>query len=113
MEAQGDPFRRGLPTLQTSLTLPELPCTATAAEGSGNFLRSLGGGCRTGKFLADWEVRGGKQCGYRAPLVGRMRGSGKALRERRFIPPHQSLTRQLPPEGKPFAKIPFVFYDRG
>ena len=25
MEAQGDPFRRGLPTLQTSLTLPELP----------------------------------------------------------------------------------------
>ena len=30
-----------------------------------------------------------------------MRGSGKGLRERRFIPPHQSLTRQLPPEGKP------------
>ena len=25
MEAQGDPFRRGLPTLQTSLTYPELP----------------------------------------------------------------------------------------
>ena len=25
MEAQGDPFRRGLPTLQTSLTHPELP----------------------------------------------------------------------------------------
>ena len=23
------------------------------------------------------------------------------LCERRFIPPHQSLTRQLPPEGKP------------
>ena len=26
------------------------------------------------------------------------------LCERRFIPPHQSLTRQLPPEGKPFSK---------
>ena len=25
MEAQGDPFRRGRPTLQTSLTHPELP----------------------------------------------------------------------------------------
>ncbi len=25
LEAQGDPFRRGLPTLQTSLTHPELP----------------------------------------------------------------------------------------
>ena len=30
MEAQGDPFRRGRPTLQTSLTHPELPPRAPA-----------------------------------------------------------------------------------
>ena len=30
MEAQGDPLKGVLPTLQTSLTHPELPCTATA-----------------------------------------------------------------------------------
>ena len=30
LEAQGDPFRRGLPTLQTSLTHPELPPRAPA-----------------------------------------------------------------------------------
>ena len=64
MEAQGDPFRRGLPTLQTSLTLPELPCTATAGLVCENFSRFWVGGCRTGKFLVDWEVRGGKKCGF-------------------------------------------------
>ena len=28
----------------------------------------------------------------------------------RFIPPHQSLTRQLPPKGKPLH--PFIFHNR-
>ena len=37
--------------------------------------------------------------------------------ECRFISPHQSLTRQtacsfLPPEGKPFCKIPFALHDK-
>ena len=32
--------------------------------------------------------------------------------EFRFIPPHQSLTRQLPPEGKPFYKISFVLHNK-
>ena len=68
MEAQGDPFRRGLPTLQTSLTHPELPCTATVGLVCGDFPRSLYGGCRTGKFLVDWEVRGGKECGFAPDL---------------------------------------------
>ena len=30
----------------------------------------------------------------------------------RFIPPHQSLTRQLPPKGKPLCKIPFALHDK-
>ena len=73
MEAQGGLFRRVLPTLQTSLTLRELPCTATAGLVCGDFPRSLCGGCRTGKFWVDWEVRGGKKCGYRARLVSGVR----------------------------------------
>ena len=31
----------------------------------------------------------------------RCAGRAQAIRKRRFIPPHQSLTRQLPPKGKP------------
>ena len=31
------------------------------------------------------------------------------LCKRRFIPPHQSLTRQLPPKGKPFQNPPHFF----
>ncbi len=30
------------------------------------------------------------------------------MSESRFIPPHQSLTRQLPPEGKPISKSGLV-----
>ena len=42
-----------------------------------------------------------KKCGYRTRLVSGRVGSVYAFRKSRFIPPHQSLTRQLPPEGKP------------
>ena len=45
-------------------THQKLPCTSTAVLDCGDFLRSLGGGCRTGKFLVDWEVRGDKKCGF-------------------------------------------------
>ena len=64
MEAQGDPFRRGLPTLQTSLTLPELPCTATAGLICKISLAFGAAVAVQGSFWADWEVRGGKQCGF-------------------------------------------------
>ena len=57
LEAQGDPLKGALPTLQTSLTLPELPCTATAGLGCKDFLRFQNGGCRAGKFLVCREVR--------------------------------------------------------
>ncbi len=51
MEAQGDPLKGVLPTLQTSLTHPELPCTATAVSICKISLVFWNGGCRTGKFL--------------------------------------------------------------
>ena len=53
MEAQGDPFRRGLPTLQTSLTLPELPRKTRhfMNENSVRFLRWRG---LAGKFFVGW-----------------------------------------------------------
>ena len=35
------------------------------------------------------------------PCVVPLRGKDTTYRERGFIPPHQSLTRQLPPKGKP------------
>ena len=68
MEAQGDPFRRGLPTLQTSLTLPELPCTATAGLVEIIFSRFLTAVAVQGSFWDDWEVRGGKKCGFALDL---------------------------------------------
>ena len=65
----GRPLERVLPTLQTSLTHPELPCTATAVPICKIFLGFENGGCRTGKFLVCRAVRGGIECGYRACLV--------------------------------------------
>ena len=54
-----------------------------------------------GSFWVAWEVRGGIECGFALVLwVGCVR-SVCAFRKCRLIPPHQSLTRQLPPEGKP------------
>ena len=55
MEAQGDPFRRGRPTLQTSLTHPELPPIAPAPA-KRRFDSQCKGGCSRGKFLLVWEV---------------------------------------------------------
>ena len=56
LEAQGDPFRRGLPTLQTSLTYPELPCTATAGLGAKTFLAFWTAVAVQGSF---WNSAGG------------------------------------------------------
>ena len=90
MEAQGDPFRRGLPTLQTSLTLPELPCTATADLVCGDLPRSLDGGCRAGKFLVDWKVRGGKKCGFALDWWGNDNEDSALIRRlRRHLPPQR------------------------
>ena len=77
MEGEGDPLSEGesnaakplltrfcvaksVTTLQTSLTLPELPCTATADSVCGDFPRSWNGGCRTGKFrsFGRWAFHG-------------------------------------------------------
>ena len=46
------------------------------------------------------------------PCVVPLRGKDTSYRKCRFIPPHQSLTRQLPPKGKPFCKIPFALHDK-
>ena len=90
MEAQGDPFRRGLPTLQTSLTLPELPCTATAVSICKISLVFWNGGCRTGKFLVDWEARTSEKVRLRACLV-----DGARLE----VMPYTSA--EIPPAGAP------------
>ena len=111
METQGDPFRRGLPTLQTSITLPELPCTATAGMVGEDSLRFEGGGCRAGKFLVDWEVRTSEKCGFAPDLWVGCVGRVYAFRKCRLIPPHQSLTRQLPPKGKPLHPLHFSQQD--
>ena len=104
MEAQGPLFRRGVPTLQTSLTLPELPCTATAILVCENVSRSLVAVAVQGSFLSVWEV------GF--CHVVRLRAFGTmglwreyAFRKCRLIPPHQSLSRQtacsfLPTRGE-------------
>ena len=53
-----------------------------------------------GSFWVAWEVRGGIECGFAPDWWGHV-GSVYVFCKCRFIPPHQSLTRQLPPEGKP------------
>ena len=54
--------------------------------------------------MVDWEVRGGKECGFAHDLWVGCEGSVYDFRKCRFIPPHQSLTRQLPPKGKPSVR---------
>ncbi len=63
-------------------------------------------------FWVDWEVRGGIACGF--ALVWWMGCVWRvyAFCKCRLIPPHQSLTRQLPPKGKPFCKISFALHDK-
>ena len=51
LEAQGDPFRRGLPTLQTSLTYPELPHKTPAITRAMMLFRFCDGGGLVRKFL--------------------------------------------------------------
>ena len=46
------------------------------------------------------------------PCVVPFRGKDTSYRECRFIPPHQSLTRQLPPKGKPLQN-PLHFITTG
>ena len=79
MEAQGDPFRRGLPTLQTSLTHPELPpCPRhLQSENLFHFLRVAG---TWGKFLVFWEVEIFYSVRLRARLVSGARGTTRGAR---------------------------------
>ena len=79
----GRPLERVLPTLQTSLTLPELPCTATAGLVCEDFPRSLGGGCRAGKFLEfGGRCEGFAECGFALLWWAESRHSYKGLYSR-------------------------------
>ena len=87
--------------LQTSLTSRELPPSAPA-HALQRFvslcMRRVRLGevfCRLGRYGFFYRVR------LRARLVSGARKETETLRRWRFIPPHQSLTRQLPPKGKP------------
>ena len=73
LEAQGGPFRRVLPTLQTSLTLPELPCTATAVLICKFFSVLKTAVAVQGSFWIGWEVRGICRVRLRARLVSGVR----------------------------------------
>ena len=67
MEAQGDPFRRGLPTLQTSLTYPELPPYPRHLR-SENLVRFFESGGDMGEvFGFGGRHEGVKWCGF-APV---------------------------------------------
>ena len=66
-------------------------------------------GALGGSFLSFWGcrvfLRGAAVARFgRAGCVGRVYAFCKC----RLIPPHQSLSRQLPPKGKPFFKILFT-----
>ena len=41
-----------------------------------------------------------------------LRGKIYPIESADLSPPHQSLTRQLPPKGKPFCKISFALHDK-
>ena len=60
---------------------------------------------RNGRKLVD-DRGGTTHVSFR--FVGRIH----SCRECRFIPPHQSLTRQLPPKGKPFCESLFALHDK-
>ena len=73
MEAQGDPFRRGLPTLQTSLTHPELPPCPRHLH-SEDLFRLLEVAGIWGKFFCCFGRCGGVTgCGCRARFTGGVR----------------------------------------
>ena len=55
--------------LQTSLISPNFPARQPPQREQ-NFFRFSDGGCRTGKFLADWEVRGFCRVRLRARFIG-------------------------------------------
>ena len=101
MEGEEPPFRMGflLPP-----NLPHLPRTSpmTPPLRKRRFVSFLESGGVMGEVLGlVWEV--GIFCRVRlSRLIGeRARRGVYAFRKCRLIPPHQSLTRQLPPEGKP------------
>ena len=70
MEAQGDPFRRGLPTLQTSLTHPELPPRAPALTWRRFDSFCLRAGTLGGSFCRFGRLNSFTKCGYRTLFVG-------------------------------------------
>ena len=72
-----------------------------------NLFRLFGAGALGGSFLSVGEVQIFCRVRLRARLVGWMRRRVYAFCKCRFIPPHQSLTRQLPPRGEAFLQESF------
>ena len=102
MEGESPLLKDGALSLQTSLSYRELPPRAPAFAWLKNLFRFAWRGCSWGKFF----VRSGDADRLQSAAVAlflwvRCAGRAQAIRKRRFIPPHQSLTRQLPPKGKP------------
>ena len=87
--------------LQTSLISPNFPARQPPDWLEKIFCVLRVAVAAQGSFWVDLEVRTSEKCGFTHDwLVGRV-GRVYDLRGCKFIPPHQSLTRQLPPKGKP------------
>ena len=99
LEAQGDPFRRGLPTLQTSLTLPELPCTATAGLGAKTFLAFWTAVAVQGSFWRIGRCGGDKRVRLRTRFVGGARRECMACVSEDLSPLISRLRDSFPPRG--------------
>ncbi len=121
MEAQGDPFRRRSQRGKAAIdgfckqnpspyppNLPDPPRTSPMSPPltKRKFVSLLESGGDMGEVFCVW---GGMNLLQSAAIalflwagcVGRVYAFCKC----RFIPPHQSLTRQLPPKGKPFYRV--------
>ena len=98
--------------LQTSLTSPNFPARQPPFRSAKFFSVLKTAVAAQGSFWVDWEVRELCRVRLRTRLVSGMRRVVYAFRKCRLIPPHQSLTRQLPPKGKPFCKPSFALHNK-
>ena len=91
--------------LQTSLTSPNFPARQPPGWCVEIFCVLWAAVAAQGSFWVDWEVRELCRVRLRTRLVSGMRRVVYAFRKCRLIPPHQSLTRQLPPQGEAFCTL--------
>ena len=70
-----------------------------------DFLRFEGGGCRAGKFLSVWEVRGLCRVRLRARFVGGVRRESVCLSQVQIDPPSSVAYATASPQGEAFCTL--------